>query len=163
MAVSTKKLDQRDRRWIWKLVLRVIAIVVALVAVSCVAWVTDYLRQWIYEHPGDVDRRYQSDMFILPWLLFTLCLSALWNSANILILFFHTRPLPPSANIACDGLLLLSLLASGVWLILAATTSIDGTTALDIRFDAPFFDFSGPSSRKDAVEMIGICTTFVTA
>lgn len=73
MAVSTKNLDQRDRRWIWKLVLRVIAIVVALVAVSCVAWVTDYLRQWIYEHPGDVDRRYQSDMFILPWLLFTVC------------------------------------------------------------------------------------------
>lgn len=92
-----------------------------------------------------------------------LCLSALWNTANILILFFHSRLLPPSANIACDGILLLSLLASGIWITLAATTSIDGTIALNIRFNAPYDDFSGPSRRKDAVELIGICTTFVTA
>ncbi|CAL8575888.1 hypothetical protein XPA_001788 [Xanthoria parietina] len=163
MAVATKNMDPCDARWRWRLVLRVMAVVVALVAVSCVAWVTDYLRQWTSEHSGEVHRPLQVDMFILPSLLFTLCLSALWNTANILILFFHSRLLPPSANIACDGILLLSLLASGIWITLAATTSIDGTIALNIRFNAPYDDFSGPSRRKDAVELIGICTTFVTA
>ncbi|CAO1600295.1 hypothetical protein XANCAGTX0491_003988 [Xanthoria calcicola] len=163
MAVATKDMYHGDARWRWRLVLRVMAVVVALVAVSCVAWVTDYIRQWTSEHSGKVHRPLQVDMFILPSLLFTLCLSSLWNTVNILILFFHSRPLPPSANIACDGILLLSLLASGIWITLAATTSIDGTTALDIRLDAPFDDFSGPSRRKDAVELIGICTTFVTA
>ncbi|KAI4088583.1 MAG: hypothetical protein LQ339_008704 [Xanthoria mediterranea] len=141
------------------------AVVVALVAVSCVAWVTDYLRQWTSEHSGEETPHplFQNRGVIRSNGSSQLCLSALWNTANILILFFHSRLLPSSANIACDGILLLSLLASGIWITLAATTSIDGTTALDIRFDAPFDDFSGPSRRKDAVELIGICTTFVTA
>ncbi|KAL8672465.1 MAG: hypothetical protein Q9168_003068 [Polycauliona sp. 1 TL-2023] len=117
----------------------------------------------MHEPQGQMDHRYQSDMFILPWLLFTLCLSALYNFANILIAFFYSRPLPLSANLASDGLLLLSLLASGVWLILAATTNIDGIDALDIRLSTPFSDFSGPSSRREAVEMLAICTTFATA
>ena len=71
MAFSTKSMYQRDPRWIWKLVVRVIAIVVALIGLSCVGWVTDYLREWVNHHQGDEDRGYQSDIFILPWLLFT--------------------------------------------------------------------------------------------
>ncbi|KAL8859268.1 MAG: hypothetical protein Q9178_004206 [Gyalolechia marmorata] len=160
MAFSTKSMYQRDPRWIWKLVVRVITIVVALIGLSCVAWVTDYLREWVNQHQGDEDRGYQSDIFILPWLLFTLCLSALWNTANILLFFFYSHPLLSSANIACDSLLILSLLASGIWLCLATTTNIDGTNALDIRLAA---NYSGASSRRVAVEILAICMTFTTA
>ncbi len=71
MAVATKNMDPCDARWRRRLVLRVMAVVVALVAVSCVAWVTDYLRQWTSEHSGEVHRPLQVDMFILPSLLFT--------------------------------------------------------------------------------------------
>ncbi|KAL9000422.1 MAG: hypothetical protein Q9169_000939 [Polycauliona sp. 2 TL-2023] len=163
MVSTTKEMSQCDRRWKWKMILRVINIVMALLALSCVAWITGYLRQWIREPQGQFDRRYQSDMFILPWMLFTLCLSALWNTANILIPFFYSRTLPLSANIACDGLLILSLFASGVWLVLAATTNIDGIDALDLRLNTPFWDFSGPSSKREAIELLAICTTFFTA
>lgn len=71
MAVATKDMYHCDARWRWRLVLRVMAVVVALVAVSCVAWVTDYIRQWTLEHSGKVHRPLQVDMFILPSLLFT--------------------------------------------------------------------------------------------
>ncbi|KAL8766838.1 MAG: hypothetical protein Q9209_006496 [Squamulea sp. 1 TL-2023] len=163
MAVSTKNLYQKDQRWIWKLVLRVIAIILALVGVSCVAFVTDYLREWVHRGQEGEDRDIHNGMLILPWLLFTLCLSVLWNTANILILFFHSRPLTPSANLACDSLLLLSLSASGIWLCLAATTNIDGNSALDIHFNSSSSDFFGTSTKREIPEIIGICTTFLTA
>ncbi|KAL9627821.1 MAG: hypothetical protein Q9204_006307, partial [Flavoplaca sp. TL-2023a] len=92
-----------------------------------------------------------------------LCLSALWNTANILIPFFHSRPLAPSASIACNGLLICSLLASGTWFILAATTNINGTSALRIRLNASSWDYSGPDKKKNAVELVAICTTLITA
>ncbi|KAI4274484.1 MAG: hypothetical protein LQ337_003907 [Flavoplaca oasis] len=163
MAVSVENIYRGDRSWRWKSVLRVINLVMALLAISCVAWLTYYLRQWQRENPEYVHRRYQSDIFILPWLLFTLCLSALWNTANILIPFFHSRPLAPSASIACNGLLIFSLLASGTWFILAATTNIDGTSALRFRLNTSSWDYSDPAKKMNAVELVAICTTLITA
>ncbi|KAL8889425.1 MAG: hypothetical protein Q9215_003312 [Flavoplaca cf. flavocitrina] len=163
MAVSVENISPGDRSWRWKSVLRVINLLMALLAISCVAWLTDCLRQWQRENPEYVHRRYQTDIFILPWLLFTLCLSALWDTVNILIPFFHSRPLAPNASIACNGLLLCSLLASGTWFILAATTNINGTSALRIRFNASSWVYSGPDKKKNAVELVAICTTLITA
>lgn len=52
----------------WKLVLRVIAIVVSLSGVGCVAYLLYQLRRWKIDHP---DGDYQADEFILAWLVFT--------------------------------------------------------------------------------------------
>ncbi|KAL8724866.1 MAG: hypothetical protein Q9166_007695 [cf. Caloplaca sp. 2 TL-2023] len=87
----------------------------------------------------------------------------MYNFANIIILRFYSRSIPPSAIIACDLLLLLSLIASGCWLCLAATSSIDSTVALDIQFYTSFFDFSDPDTRRCIIEIIAISTTFITA
>ncbi|KAI4194559.1 MAG: hypothetical protein LQ348_002623, partial [Seirophora lacunosa] len=66
---------------------------------------------------------------------------------------------PPTVTLATDVLLALSLLASGVWLTLAATTTIDGNTALNIDFLTQSADIT----VKSAVEIVGIGLTFTTA
>lgn len=71
MASSvTKNQYQNDKRWVWKIVVRVIGIVIALVGMGCVAWILYKLRQWKNIHE---DGDYQADEFILPWLLFSVC------------------------------------------------------------------------------------------
>ena len=68
-SFTAKNKYQNDQRCVvWKLVLRVIAVVVALVGMGCVAWILFKLRQWKNDHE---DGDYQADEFILPWLLFS--------------------------------------------------------------------------------------------
>ncbi|KAL8942780.1 MAG: hypothetical protein Q9216_001465 [Gyalolechia sp. 2 TL-2023] len=156
-----KNQHQNDKRWVWKIVLRVIGIVVALVGMGCVAWILYKLRRWANAHEeGD----YQADEFILPWLLFSFTLSLLYDAANIIIvLSHHSNLLTRAATIACDLLLTLSLLASGIWLTLAATTSIDGNDALDIHFYPRTSSYAYSQSIKSAIVTISITLTFLAA
>ncbi|KAL8720750.1 MAG: hypothetical protein Q9225_002416, partial [Loekoesia sp. 1 TL-2023] len=161
VSSNTKNLHQSDQRCVWKLVLRVIAVVVALVGMGCVAWILYKLRQWANTHE---EENYQADDFILPWLLFSFTLSLLYNAANILMaLSHHSNLLTPTATIACDILLTLSLLASGIWLCLAATTSIDGNNALDIHFYTRNSSYAYSLTIKSAIEIIAIALTFLAA
>ncbi|KAI4170153.1 MAG: hypothetical protein LQ343_005159 [Gyalolechia ehrenbergii] len=156
-----KNHNQNDGRWVWKIVLRVIGIVVALVGMGCVAWILYKLRQWANNHKeGD----YQADEFILPWLLFSFTLSLLYNAANIImVLSHHSNLLTRTATVACDLLLTLSLLASGIWLSLAATTSIDGNNALDIHFYPRNSSYAYSLTIKSAIVIISITLTFLAA
>lgn len=91
-----------------------------------------------------------------------LALSALASITAILTsTLSRSKPpiVPPTVTLATDVLLALSLLASGVWLTLAATTTIDGNTALNIDFLTPSADIT----VKSAVEIVGIGLTFTTA
>ncbi|KAI4190628.1 MAG: hypothetical protein L6R41_000639 [Letrouitia leprolyta] len=162
MASSvTKNQYQNDKRWVWKIVVRVIGIVIALVGMGCVAWILYKLRQWKNIHE---DGDYQADEFILPWLLFSLTLSLVYNAANILMVFsHHSNLLTRTATITCDLLLAVSLLASGIWLSLAATTAIDGNTALDIHFYARNSSFAYSLTVKGAIVIISITLTFLAA
>ena len=87
MAVSVENISRGDRSWRWKSLLRVITLVMALLAISCVAWLTDYLRQWQRKNPEYVHRRYQTDIFILPGLLFTVC-----RFPRFLSVLYHATP-----------------------------------------------------------------------
>lgn len=70
VSSNAKNQYQNDQRCVWKLVLRVIAVVIALVGMGCVAWILYKLRQWANNYEGG---DYQADGFILPWLLFSVC------------------------------------------------------------------------------------------
>ncbi|KAL9013566.1 MAG: hypothetical protein Q9173_001755, partial [Seirophora scorigena] len=163
MALSSSPAKGFDRngggpRRLWRLAMRVVAAVTALMGSGCTAWMLYQLRRWKIEHPeGD----YQADEFILAWLVLTLALSALASITAILTSTLSrskTPIVPPTATLATDVLLALSLLASGIWLILAATTTIDGNTALNIDFLTP----SAEITVKSAVEIVGIGLTFTT-
>ncbi|KAI4180011.1 MAG: hypothetical protein LQ346_007076, partial [Caloplaca aetnensis] len=156
-------------RRIWQLVIRVLALLAAIGGVGCVAYMLYQLRRWKNDHQ---EGHYQADEFILAWLVLTLALSALTSTTAI---FTHalnsTRPvLPTMATLATDILLTLSLLASGIWLCLAATTDIDGNTALNIRFyrHDPYEPYTADyyaraTSMKSALELVGIVLTFLAA
>ncbi|KAL9595486.1 MAG: hypothetical protein Q9219_006415 [cf. Caloplaca sp. 3 TL-2023] len=163
MAVSASKDQYRSdhRRWVWKLVLRAVAVVVTLVGMGCVAWILYKLRQWANSNE---EGNYKADDFILPWMLFSLTLSLLYNIANILIaLSHHPNFFTPTATITCDCLITVSLLASGIWLSLAATTAIDGNNALDIHFYPRQSSYAYSLTIKSAIEIIGIGLTFLDA
>ncbi|KAL8648398.1 MAG: hypothetical protein Q9210_005013, partial [Variospora velana] len=163
---SAKGFDRKGGgpRRLCRLVMRVVAVVTALMAVGCTAWMLYQLRRWKIGHPeGD----YQADEFILAWLVLTLALSALASNTAILTTTStlpHSQSqkppiVPPTATLATDVLLALSLLASGIWLTLAATTTIDGNTALNVDFLTP----SRRTTVKSAIEVVDIGLTFVTA
>ena len=75
----------------------------------------------------------------------------------------HSNLLTPAATVTCDSLLTLSLLASGIWLCLGATTAIDGNTALDIHFYVRNSSYAYQMAIRDAIEIIGITLTFLAA
>lgn len=68
MALSKQQLYQKDRKWIWKFTLRIIAIVFAWVAGGCVVSMTHRLRISMFSGGNGYD---QANMFILPSLLMT--------------------------------------------------------------------------------------------
>ncbi|KAL9588153.1 MAG: hypothetical protein Q9203_003041, partial [Teloschistes exilis] len=152
MALSKQQLYQKDRKWIWKFALRIIAIVFAWVAEGCVVSMTQRLRISMFSGRNGYD---QANMFISPSLLMTLALSVLWNASNIFTTLYSFHRIPFGANLACDILLAFSLLASGIWLCVAATTSYN---TLRIYIDGEYTEYC------DAItEMIGIAFTFLTA
>ncbi|KAL8762114.1 MAG: hypothetical protein Q9184_001830 [Pyrenodesmia sp. 2 TL-2023] len=166
MAFPVEKFDHRRT---WKLVVRIVALLAAIGGVGCVAYMLYQLRRWKNDHQeGD----YQADEFILAWLVLTLALSALLSTTAIFTHALHsTRPvLPSTVTLATDVLLTLSLLASGIWLCLAATTDLDGNTALNIRFyrHDPYEPYTADYyaraiNMKSALELVGIVLTFLAA
>ncbi|KAL8688265.1 MAG: hypothetical protein Q9218_005785, partial [Villophora microphyllina] len=152
MALSKKKLYQKDQRWVWKMALRVIAIAFAWVAGGCMGSMLHRLRKSRYSERNGYD---QADMFILPWLLMTLALSNIWNAFNILTALFSSRRIPASANLACDVLIALSLLASAVWVCIITTTT---DNILHIYINSSYTDYCNAMT-----ELIGIAFTFLTA
>ncbi|KAL8835499.1 MAG: hypothetical protein Q9170_003301 [Blastenia crenularia] len=93
-----------------------------------------------------------------------LTLSLLYNGGNILMaLTQHFNLITPPAAIVCDLLIILSLLTSGIWLSLAATTSIDGNNALDIHFYTRNSSYAYSLTIKSAIEIIAIILTCLAA
>ena len=106
-----------DGTFLWKAILRFLAILLALVGIGTTAWaMVSHIRgpssndNDSYSY-GD-DDSYLSYGF-LPWQYITLGASVLWNVANISTLVARNRFIHPGANVACDLLLWLGLLITG--------------------------------------------------
>ena len=119
-----------DATFLWKPILRFLAILLAIVAIGTTAWAmishiaspsiagidNDFAD---YEGPN-----FPADAAYLPWQFITLGLSILWNIANIVTLLERNRAIHPGANVACDLLLWLGLLFTGAFATFGATNNL---------------------------------------
>lgn len=105
-----------DPTFLWKPILRFLAILLAIIGIGTTAWAmvshatSPNLNTDSYDD-GDYD--FYDDYAYLPWQFITLGLSILWNIANIATLLARNRAIHPGANVACDLLLWLGLLITG--------------------------------------------------
>ena len=87
-AAKRARAREAERRWLPKLVLRVLCILFVIVSI------------------GLAGRTYGYDYGVI-WLSVPLCLSFAWNVANIIVRMVRARPMHPGANVGCDLVLCL--------------------------------------------------------
>ncbi|MCJ1387276.1 hypothetical protein MMC18_000116 [Xylographa bjoerkii] len=105
-----------ERYWAWKLALRVIAIVFALVSVGCLAWASSPVNEFFSEN-----------FYLIPWEFIPLGASIIWNFANVVVLFVRKRPMHPGANVGMDLVLWLGLIVTSLFAIIAAIQEVQWT------------------------------------
>ena len=136
-----------DATFLWKPILRFLAILLAIVGIGTTAWAmtshitrpnlngaTDTSDITSYDYYG----YYYGDYFLLPWQYISLGLSILWNVANIATLLARNRAIHPGANVACDLLLWLGLMVTGGFATFGATEYL--------YFNAYEYDYSSGSA-----------------
>ena len=112
-----------DATFLWKVILRLLAIILALVAIALTARAMTTHLDGPTSDSGSYDYEYDyfpSDYAYLPWQFITLGLSIIWNIANIATLLARNRAIHPGANVACDLLLWLGLLFTGSFAMISA-------------------------------------------
>ena len=115
-----------DGTFLWKPILRFLAILLAIVGIGTTAWAMtsrihhpDSDSATSGSDPGDYEYDFSYDL--LPWQFITLGLSILWNIANMVTLLIRNRAIHPGANVACDLLLWLGLLVTAGFATLGGT------------------------------------------
>ena len=113
-----------DRFFLWKAILRFLAILCALVGVATIGWALAHrlIPEGSNIDPNDTEDYYYDggfgddpyDFVTLPWSFIGLGLSILWNAANLIVLAFRNRPIHPGANVGCDLILWLGLIVTGL-------------------------------------------------
>ena len=102
-------IHQNDPTYLWKIILRVLAIPLALVGIGSVAWA---VRTGNNESIGN-PYFYASYVMQLPWILIALGFSIIWNIVNIIVLLVRRKWIHPGANVGCDLVLWLALAVTG--------------------------------------------------
>ena len=118
---SRQDMYANDPKFLWKYILRSLAIVLAIISIGLIGWSVahqdDILIEiydiYYYEYYGYYYWSYS--ISLLPWEFITLGLSVIWNVTNILVLLVRNKPIHPGANVACDLLLWLGLIVTGAF------------------------------------------------
>ena len=118
-----------DATFLWKPILRFLAILLAIVGIGTTAWVmVSRLQKPVsatdpnYSDGYGYDSEIFDPTFYVAWQFITLGLSILWNIANITTLLVRNRAIHPGANVACDLILWLALLITGGFATLGSAT-----------------------------------------
>ena len=122
-----------DPTFLWKPILRFLAILLAITGIGTTAW-----AMTSRPHPNSNNETldptyydYDDTNIFLPWQFIALGLSILWNIANISTLIARNRAIHPGANVACDLLLWLALLVTGFFATIGATNLLYDYDAYD--------------------------------
>ncbi len=122
-----------DRTFLWKAILRFLAILLALVGIATTAWalVNQFHTPDSLNSNSNSNNYYNNnyenyydpyyDFASLPWTFITLGLSVIWNTANLGVLFSRNKPIHPGANVGCDLILWLGLIVTGTAAVIGAT------------------------------------------
>ena len=114
---SRTAIRDHDPTFLWKILVRILAILFAVVAIGTIAWaitaipynsqpISDIQEEEYYASPGSF---YYGYTMLLPWILIALSLSVIWNIVNIIVLLVRNRWIHPGANVGCDLVLWLGL------------------------------------------------------
>lgn len=137
---SRTAIHAHDPTYIWKLFLRVLAILFAAVAIGTIAWAitaipyngdpaSDVLDEAYYIGPNYF---YYGYTMLLPWVLIALGLSVIWNIVNTVVLLARNRWIHPGANVGCDLVL---------WLGLGVTAGIASVGAVSyLLYEGDYYD-----------------------
>ncbi|CAI6332446.1 unnamed protein product [Periconia digitata] len=116
------QLNAADRKWKWKIGMRIIIVLVSIIGMGCVAWiVANFTTSAKYKYfDWDTD-----DQFLIPWLLITFVLSIIWSSACIAVFFMRKthEPMVPGAQVGIDLILWLAYVGTALCAV-AATMSV---------------------------------------
>ncbi|KAK4697276.1 hypothetical protein P7C71_g763, partial [Lecanoromycetidae sp. Uapishka_2] len=117
-----------DPTFLWKLILRISAIPLALIGIGTVACalVTHPIPALAPSTGSTFSFDFQ-DFVTLPWSFIPLSLSILWNVANVAILLSKNRPVHPGMNVGCDLVLWLFLGVTGTFATFGAAQYIDNS------------------------------------
>lgn len=116
------KLNAGDRKWEWKVGMRVILLLVSIIGMGCAAWVVNtFTSKPMYSGMFyDTD-----DSWTFPWVLITFVLSILWSAACLLVFFLRKdhHQMAPGAQVGIDLILWLGYIGTGL-LAVSATLSV---------------------------------------
>lgn len=121
MARSSRTaIRENDPTYLWKAILRLLAIVLAIIGIATIGWALTHRqvptaenRDSDYYNSYSYSGSYFADFLTLPWSFITLGLSIIWNIANLAVLLSRNRPIHPGANVGCDLVLWLALIVTG--------------------------------------------------
>ncbi|MCJ1479509.1 hypothetical protein MMC13_008195 [Lambiella insularis] len=127
-------LHDGERYWAWKLALRVITIVLALVSIGLLAWASSpYNQVFSYE------------FWLVVWEFIPLGISIIWNVANIIVLLVRKRPMHPGTDVGVDLLLWLALIAASIFAMFAAIS--------ELQWQYLDYDYSEPTNEFNYVQL----------
>ena len=123
---------ERDPPFLWKIILRGLSILLAIVSIGTLAWaITHGVRRSSVDdnntdgYGEDSDNSGDGLDWCLPWSFISLGLSMVWNFTNLLTIWVRDgRGIHPGANVGCDLFLWLALLVTGIFATFGATNEL---------------------------------------
>jgi hypothetical protein len=109
-----RRLDAAEEHWIWKLALRALLIVIAIIGIGCMAWATsNSANGGPYEYALD-------DAWTMCWSLITFGLTAIWCTVCILVLFLRrpNAPVHPGVAVGLDLVLWLAYIVTALFAVI---------------------------------------------
>ncbi|KAF2278340.1 uncharacterized protein EI97DRAFT_431582 [Westerdykella ornata] len=106
-----RRLDAAEELWVWKLGLRALAVLLAVIGIGCMAWVFATRPRYDLDRPMiGYDDSYG------VWTLVTFTVSAVWCTTCILVLLLRrpNKPVHPGAAVGIDLVLWLSYIPTAM-------------------------------------------------
>ena len=166
---SRTALYANDPTFLWKAILRAFSILIALIGIATFAWaydkfVHDLNFDGTYSTYNSYDDNFDeagTDFLYLPWSFITLGLSILWNVINLAVLLSRNKPIRPGANVACDLLLWLFLITTGIFATFGATNFLYFYYYQDERSAPQHKEYENALHHKGTVIAVGATMSFV--
>ncbi|KAF2866018.1 hypothetical protein BDV95DRAFT_245311 [Massariosphaeria phaeospora] len=128
-----EKLRAGDSHWQWKIGLRLILVLLAIIGIGCAAWTLATFG------PGKNPYEYElNDSWAMPWTLITFGTSVVWSVACILVFFLRraNAPVHPGAQVGMDLVLWLAFIPTGLFAVVAVMSVM--TLGEDGRIGGPY-------------------------
>lgn len=117
-----RRLHEAEELWAWKMGLRVVTTVLAVIGIGCMGWAFS-TRPMLQ----DVDFYGWGDSYFVVWTLITFGASAIWCSICILVLLLRrpNKPVHPGVAVGIDLVLWLAYIPTAMFALLGLLSLLD--------------------------------------